>query len=58
MAVSIVFHNNSGVVALKMVIDNDDICTQVLGINNLLCEFAIASLYQQHILCVGLFSFH
>lgn len=40
---SIIFHDNSGLVSRLIVIDNDEISTEVLSIDNLLRELASSS---------------
>lgn len=43
MSMSVIFHDNSGLVSRLIVIDNDEISTEVLSIDDLLRELASSS---------------
>lgn len=53
----IVLHQHIGNSALKIVVNDDEVCSQILSIDDFLCKFTSASLYEQDVFGVCLFVF-
>ena len=45
MPVSVIFHDNVEIVTFYVIVNDDEVCSQILRIYHLLREIAIPSLY-------------